>query len=252
MDEKTRYRLLAVICTILSGSQIIFGVVALFDPEWLVFQNTTLAFVERFQNPVNPDKGQIRDALSGNDSAIQVVPTALPTNLAVEPVNVIYLRAAIGLLETVINGDEIFENREGLKGVVGFIMVSLLASLFSLAHSISILMEEYCPKCSKCCQMNRKKCRSCMEKIIEKLNSISKGNYSAGVSAGVADAMFAYTTDDLVKGTFGSGFILMAVSSGMTVFTLFISFFNDKPSDEDQPTRSGQRRQGRNVDDSRI
>ncbi|XP_078492338.1 uncharacterized protein LOC100179055 [Ciona intestinalis] len=250
MNEKTRYRLLAVICTILSGSQIIFGVVALFNPEWLVFQNTTLAFVERFQNPVNPDKGQIRDALSENDSATPIVTTALPTNLVVEPVNVIYLRAAIGLLETVINEDTFFENREGLKGVVGFIMVSLLASLFSLAHSISILMEEYCPnKCSKCCHMNRKKCRSCLEKIIEKLNSISKGNYSAGVSAGVADAMFAYTTDDLVKGTFGSGFILMAVSAGMTVFTLIISFFNDKPTDEEG---TGQQRQSRNVDETRT
>ncbi|XP_078492094.1 uncharacterized protein LOC100181182 [Ciona intestinalis] len=188
-----------VFCCVMSLAQLIFGMIALFDPRWLLAQNMTLKFVEEFENTVDPDP------------------------IATAPVKGnIYLEVAIGLFKTEVQGKTIPENREGLKGVIGFIMTSLLASFFSLIHSILMVKTECCEnKCVQCC-CYEEKCKTCLKAAVEKLRTIANGNYAAGVSAGAASAMFAYTTYDLADVSFGISFILEAISSGISIITLIL------------------------------
>uniref|UniRef100_H2Y1X6 Uncharacterized protein n=1 Tax=Ciona intestinalis TaxID=7719 RepID=H2Y1X6_CIOIN len=129
MVDKTKCK---VFCTILLCLfQLSLELAALFNPEWIVAKNATLAFVENFQNPVNPDSMDSlvkTNLLSGNESANSIGTTIAPVK---KDENSIYLSAAIGLLETLIKGTTLPENREGLKGVVGFIVVSLIASFLA-------------------------------------------------------------------------------------------------------------------------
>uniref|UniRef100_F6VGK9 Uncharacterized LOC100181182 n=2 Tax=Ciona intestinalis TaxID=7719 RepID=F6VGK9_CIOIN len=185
---------------VMSALQIIFEMFALFNPGWVMAENKTLKFVEEFENTVDSD-------------AIATAPVK----------GNIYVDVAIGLFKTVVQGKTIPENREGLKGVIGFIMVSLLAAAFSLIHSLLVVKTECCEnKCVKCF-CGEEKCKTCLKAAVEKLRTIANSNYAAGVSAGAASAMFAYTTSDLADVSFGSSFILEAISSGFSILTLILN-----------------------------
>nr|XP_002125226.1 uncharacterized protein LOC100187358 isoform X1 [Ciona intestinalis] len=291
---------IAVICAFLCLAQIGLGLYAFFEPKWLV-GTTTLATVETFQNPIDPDRLEDRLAVVNNMTLnnntdplgpitpvqtppvtdpttivvnnmtlnnntdplgpitpVQAPPVTDPTTIVVNnntdplgpitPVqappltdpttidpNAIYVDAAIGILQTVINGKSNNENREGLKSVVGFVMISLVASTFSLFHCMSLLISECCGcrKCEKGC----KTCRTCLKFVVKKLKDVAASSYAASVSAAVSDAMFAYTANDLTDIQFGPSVYVLIASVLLSITTGLLSIDTSKKEKKNEENR---------------
>nr|XP_026690090.1 uncharacterized protein LOC100187358 isoform X2 [Ciona intestinalis] len=265
---------IAVICAFLCLAQIGLGLYAFFEPKWLV-GTTTLATVETFQNPIDPDRLEDRLAVVNNMTLnnntdplgpitpVQTPPVTDPTTIVVNnmtlnnntdplgpitPVqappltdpttidpNAIYVDAAIGILQTVINGKSNNENREGLKSVVGFVMISLVASTFSLFHCMSLLISECCGcrKCEKGC----KTCRTCLKFVVKKLKDVAASSYAASVSAAVSDAMFAYTANDLTDIQFGPSVYVLIASVLLSITTGLLSIDTSKKEKKNEENR---------------
>nr|XP_026690092.1 uncharacterized protein LOC100187358 isoform X4 [Ciona intestinalis]XP_026690093.1 uncharacterized protein LOC100187358 isoform X5 [Ciona intestinalis] len=234
---------IAVICAFLCLAQIGLGLYAFFEPKWLV-GTTTLATVETFQNPIDPDRLEDRLAVVNNMTLnnntdplgpitpVQAPPLTDPTTI--DP-NAIYVDAAIGILQTVINGKSNNENREGLKSVVGFVMISLVASTFSLFHCMSLLISECCGcrKCEKGC----KTCRTCLKFVVKKLKDVAASSYAASVSAAVSDAMFAYTANDLTDIQFGPSVYVLIASVLLSITTGLLSIDTSKKEKKNEENR---------------
>uniref|UniRef100_H2Z771 Uncharacterized protein n=1 Tax=Ciona savignyi TaxID=51511 RepID=H2Z771_CIOSA len=215
---------ITMVCALLCMLQIGLGLYSLFKPNWLV-GNLTLATVETFQNPIDPNRLEDRfipvtingtNETQGILAPVVVDPAQLNTSE-------IYVDAAIGILETLVNGRTNKENREGLKSVVGFIMISLVASTLSLMYCISILISECCGASCRRCEGCCKKCRTCLKFLARKLKDIAKANYAAGISAGVSDAMFAFTAEDLTTTQFGSSFYVLIGSALASIISGMLS-----------------------------
>ncbi|XP_078484224.1 uncharacterized protein LOC100187358 [Ciona intestinalis] len=225
---------IAVICAFLCLAQIGLGLYAFFEPKW--------ATVETFQNPIDPDRLEDRLAVVNNMTLLNNTNSSGPTPIQAPPLdpttidpNAIYVDAAIGILQTVINGKSNNENREGLKSVVGFVMISLVASTFSLFHCMSLLISECCGcrKCEKGC----KTCRSCLKFVVNKLKDIAASSYAASVSAAVSDAMFAYTANDLTDIQFGPSVYVLIASVLLSITTGLLSIDTSKKEKKNEENR---------------
>ncbi|XP_078484223.1 uncharacterized protein LOC113474194 [Ciona intestinalis] len=141
----------------------------------------------------------------------------------------------IGIFETIVNGKTLDDRREGLKSVVGFSMLSLLATGFGLVQCLVLIYklwtkEDPCSTVTSDCI--KKGCKLCVEKtewIKNKLRELASSNYSAGehigCSAGTALAVFGFSAGDSGKGSqYGISFYLLASSMGLAALVKLLTW----------------------------
>ncbi|XP_078483920.1 uncharacterized protein LOC144744091 [Ciona intestinalis] len=117
----------------------------------------------------------------------------------------IHVNVAIGIFETVINGQTYKEPREGLKSVLGFAMISIVSTGIVLIQSAFVT---YIWIVADTCPINR--CNFCFRLIWFSFHCYSAGT----ISAGTACAVFGFSADGTGKEShYGHSFYLLFASA---------------------------------------
>nr|XP_026690099.1 uncharacterized protein LOC113474194 [Ciona intestinalis] len=188
-----------------------------------------------FQNDYNPDGWKdIAEAANVSKNEFDHIIQSYFLPKFPTKSNNIFADVAIGILETIVNGETLNDRREGLKSVVGFSMLSLLATGFGLIQS-AVLFHKLLSTTGPCStnpndqESNciKKGCKLCFEKTEctkNKLRELAFSNYSSGCSAGTALAVFGFSAGDSDKGSqYGHSFYLLASSIGLAAIVKLLT-----------------------------